>query len=156
MDVAAVRGRLSPSTQFTQADVHDFAADLLNAVLTKIEGAGEKVAESDHLMKCMFAHPLYSVLTMTSGPGAMCVIVTARQTLTPVYQQVLQPLVAILGTISKNPSNPNFNQCIFESISVLMRCVRGRCANNDTDARGQLRRTSVWPVYGRSAARYRS
>jgi hypothetical protein len=68
-DAAAVRGRLSPSThiltshRFTQADVHDFAADLLNAVLTKIEGAGtpEKVAENDHLMKCMFALPLYSV-----------------------------------------------------------------------------------------------
>ena len=45
--------------RFTQADVHDFAADLLNAVLTKIEGAGtpEKVAENDHLMKCMFALP---------------------------------------------------------------------------------------------------
>ncbi|KAI9569377.1 armadillo-type protein [Boletus coccyginus] len=93
---------------FTQADVHDFAADLLNAVLAKIEGAGtpERVAENDHLMKC-----------------AMRVIVTARQTLTPVYQQVLQRLVAILGTISKNPSNPNFDQYIFESISALMRFV---------------------------------
>lgn len=47
----------SPLCRFTQADVHDFAADLLNAVLSKIEGAGtpEKVAENDHLMKCMFA-----------------------------------------------------------------------------------------------------
>ena len=71
----------------------------------------------------------------------MRVIVTARQTLTPVYQQVLQRLVAILGTISKNPSNPNFDQYIFESISALMRCVRGRCVNNDTDTRGQVRRT---------------
>ncbi|KAF9242294.1 armadillo-type protein [Melanogaster broomeanus] len=93
---------------FSQADVHDFAADLLSAVLTKIEGAGtpEKVAENDHLMKC-----------------AMRVIVTARQTLTPVYQQVLQRLVNILGIISKNPSNPNFDQYIFESISALMRFV---------------------------------
>ncbi|KAF8452427.1 CAS/CSE protein [Boletus edulis BED1] len=93
---------------FTHADVHDFAANLLNAVLTKIEGAGtpEKVAENDHLMKC-----------------AMRVIVTARQTLTPVYQQVLQRLVAILGIISKNPSNPSFDQYIFESISALMRFV---------------------------------
>ena len=36
----------------------------------------------------------------------------------------LQRLVAILGTISKNPSNLNFDQYIFESISALMRCVR--------------------------------
>ncbi|KAG6331701.1 hypothetical protein ID866_7388 [Astraeus odoratus] len=93
---------------FSQADVHDFAADLLSAILTKIEGAGspEKVAENDHLMKC-----------------AMRIIVTARQTITPVYQQVLQRLVGILGVISKNPSNPNFDQYIFESLSALMRFV---------------------------------
>ena len=71
----------------------------------------------------------------------MRVIVTARQTLTPVYQQVLQRLVAILGTISKNPSNPNFDQYIFDSISALMRCDRGRRADHDTDARGQICRT---------------
>jgi CAS/CSE protein involved in chromosome segregation len=56
--------------------------------------------------------------------GAMRVIVTARQTLTPVYEQTLSRLVAILGVISKNPSNPNFDQYIFESISGLMRFVQ--------------------------------
>ncbi|KAH7929305.1 Cse1-domain-containing protein [Leucogyrophana mollusca] len=93
---------------FSQADIHDFAPNLLNAILSKIEGAGtpEKVAENDHLMKC-----------------AMRVIVTARQTLIPVHQQTLQRLVGILGIISKNPSNPNFDQYIFESISALMRFV---------------------------------
>ena len=64
----------------------------------------------------------------------MRVIVTARQTLTPVYQQVLQRLVAILGIISKNPSNPNFDQYIFESIAALMRWVQGRCFGDNTDA----------------------
>jgi hypothetical protein len=53
----------------------------------------------------------------------MRVIITARQTLTPGYAQTLQRLVAILGVISKNPSNPNFDQYIFESISGLMRYV---------------------------------
>lgn len=51
----------------------------------------------------------------------MRVIVTARQTLTPGYERTLGRLVAILGVISKNPSNPNFDQYIFESISGLMR-----------------------------------
>lgn len=51
----------------------------------------------------------------------MRVIVTARQTLTPNYDRTLQRLVGILGVISKNPSNPNFDQYIFESISALMR-----------------------------------
>ncbi|KAG2159252.1 CAS/CSE protein [Suillus bovinus] len=93
---------------FSQADIHDLAADLLNALLNKIEAAGppEKVAENDHLMKC-----------------AMRIIVAARQTLAPVYQQVLQRLVNILGVIAKNPSNPNFDQYIFESISALLRFV---------------------------------
>ncbi|TFK31640.1 importin alpha re-exporter [Crucibulum laeve] len=93
---------------FAQADIHDFAPALVDALLKKIESAGsaEKVAENDHLMKCI-----------------MRVIVTARQTLTPVYENTLARLVAILGVISKNPSNPNFDQYIFESISGLMRFV---------------------------------
>jgi exportin-2 (importin alpha re-exporter) len=53
----------------------------------------------------------------------MRVIATARQTLTPGYERTLQRLVAILGVISKNPSNPIFDQYIFESISALMRFV---------------------------------
>lgn len=57
----------------------------------------------------------------------MRVIVTARQTLTPVYERTLQRLVAILGVISKNPSNPNFDQYIFESLSALMRYVCLMC-----------------------------
>ncbi|KAK0446106.1 CAS/CSE protein [Armillaria borealis] len=93
---------------FTQADVHDFAADLLNALLTKIESAGtpEKMAENDHLMKCV-----------------MRVVFTAREGLIPRYEQTLARLVAILGVISKNPSNPKFDQYIFESISGLIRFI---------------------------------
>ncbi|KAJ6518618.1 CAS/CSE protein [Mycena sanguinolenta] len=93
---------------FAQADIHDLAPSLLATLLSKIESAGtaEKVAENDHLMK-----------------SAMRVILTARQTLTPGYEQTLRRLVGILGVISKNPSNPLFDQYIFESISGLMRFV---------------------------------
>ncbi|KAG7451472.1 importin alpha re-exporter [Guyanagaster necrorhizus] len=93
---------------FTQTDIHDFAADLLNALLTKIESAKtpEKMAENDHLMKCV-----------------MRVIFTAREGLAPGYEQTLARLVAILGVISKNPSNPKFDQYIFESISGLIRFI---------------------------------
>lgn len=55
--------------------------------------------------------------------GAMRVILTARSTFTTGYQRYLQRLVNILGVISKNPSNPLFDQYIFESISALLRCV---------------------------------
>ena len=51
----------------------------------------------------------------------MRIIITARQTLTPGHERTLARLVGILGVISKNPSNPNFDQYIFESISALMR-----------------------------------
>ncbi|KAJ7594086.1 CAS/CSE protein [Mycena floridula] len=93
---------------FAQADIRDFAQNLVNTLLAKIAalGAAEKVAENDHLMKCV-----------------MRVIMTARQSLTPEYQATLTQLVSILGVISRNPSNPKFDQYIFESISGLMRFV---------------------------------
>jgi exportin-2 (importin alpha re-exporter) len=55
----------------------------------------------------------------------MRVVVTARQTLTPKYEATLNQLVSVLGVISRNPSNPRFDQFIFESISGLMRFVVG-------------------------------
>ncbi|OBZ72875.1 Importin-alpha re-exporter [Grifola frondosa] len=91
---------------FSQADIQEIAPQMLDALLSKIESAGtpEKVAENDYLMKC-----------------TMRVIITARSALAPAFQQILQRLVGILGVISKNPSNPIFDQYIFESISALMR-----------------------------------
>lgn len=53
----------------------------------------------------------------------MRVIITARSSLVAEFQSILSRLVAILGVISKNPSNPNFDQYIFESISALIRSV---------------------------------
>ncbi|KAI0350026.1 Cse1-domain-containing protein [Trametes cingulata] len=93
---------------FSQADIKDIAPQMLDALFAKIEKAPtpEKMAENDYLMKC-----------------AMRVIITARSGLADGYERLLQRLVAILGVISKNPSNPNFDQYIFESISALMRFV---------------------------------
>ena len=53
--------------------------------------------------------------------GIMRVIITARSSLVDGYDTILSRLVNILGVISKNPSNPNFDQYIFESISALIR-----------------------------------
>ncbi|WVR05966.1 hypothetical protein IAU60_002994 [Kwoniella sp. DSM 27419] len=93
---------------FTQADVRPFAENILMALFANIERGGtpEKIAENDYLMKC-----------------AMRVIITARQSLTPSYQGILNRLVNIMGEISKNPSNPKFNQYCFESVSALIRFV---------------------------------
>lgn len=51
----------------------------------------------------------------------MRVILTARSTLTPDYKALFQRFINILGATAKNPSNPVFDQYIFESISALIR-----------------------------------
>ncbi|KDQ12400.1 hypothetical protein BOTBODRAFT_34372 [Botryobasidium botryosum FD-172 SS1] len=93
---------------FSHTDIQGFAPNILSALFGKIEAGGtpEKVAENDYLMKCV-----------------MRVVLTARNTLTPVYTSVLERLVNILGVISKNPSNPNFSQYTFESIAGLLRFI---------------------------------
>ncbi|KAL7424789.1 importin-alpha export receptor [Cryptotrichosporon argae] len=93
---------------FAQGDVSPFAENILMALFGNIEKGGtpEKIAENDYLMKC-----------------AMRVIITARSALVSVHEPILNRLVAILGEISKNPSNPRFNQYIFESLSALIRFV---------------------------------
>jgi exportin-2 (importin alpha re-exporter) len=55
--------------------------------------------------------------------GIMRIIITARTELAPVYTDMMNKLVNILALISKNPSNPNFNQYTFESISALIRFI---------------------------------
>ncbi|KAL1410407.1 importin-alpha export receptor [Vanrija albida] len=93
---------------FTSVDVRPFAENILMAAFTSIERGGtpEKIAENDYLMKCV-----------------MRVIITARGELAPHYQAILNRLVNIVGQISKNPSNPRFNQYSFESISALIRFI---------------------------------
>ncbi|KAF8307881.1 Cse1-domain-containing protein [Clavulina sp. PMI_390] len=91
---------------FSQADIHETAAPMLRALFAKIhkEKTPQKIAENEYLMKCI-----------------MRVVLTARQTLIPIFQDVLTNLVGILNEISKNPSNPTFDQYCFESIAALLR-----------------------------------
>ncbi|GJN90916.1 hypothetical protein Rhopal_003930-T1 [Rhodotorula paludigena] len=96
------------SFMFDQADIRDHAEGILLALFKIIESGTtpQQIAANEHLMK-----------------SVMRVIITARQGLASVYTTVLQHLVAILGEISKNPSNPKFNHFTFESISALVRFV---------------------------------
>lgn len=43
--------------RFSQADIHDFAPQLIDVLLSRLEASTtpEKVAENDHLMKCKFS-----------------------------------------------------------------------------------------------------
>ncbi|BGP55866.1 hypothetical protein JCM8202_002291 [Rhodotorula sphaerocarpa] len=96
------------SPMFGQTDIQDHAEGILMALFKIIESgtSPQQIAANEHLMK-----------------SAMRVIVTARQSLASKYSAILQHLVAILGEISKNPSNPKFNHFTFESISALVRFV---------------------------------
>ncbi|TFY78460.1 hypothetical protein EWM64_g5554 [Hericium alpestre] len=100
--------RVENRPTFTYTDVREIAPNLLNVLLSKIEAASSpnKIAENDFLMRCVLR-----------------IILTARQTLAPGFDQILRRLVSILGIISQNPSNPQFDQYIFESISALMRFI---------------------------------
>ncbi|KZO99252.1 putative importin-alpha export receptor [Calocera viscosa TUFC12733] len=91
---------------FGPSDMHDLTLPILQSILQKIIAGRtpDKVAENDYLMKCV-----------------MRVILTARQTLVPIYTEILSSLVTILGIISANPSNPMFSQYCFESLSALIR-----------------------------------
>lgn len=111
--------------RFTQEDVQGIASEILNTILTKIEASGtpEKIAENDYLMKCEWSLNFCARLDIerTSNAGIMRIILTARQSLVPTNEKLFQRLLAILGAICKNPSNPNFDQYLFESISALIR-----------------------------------
>lgn len=103
---------------------------MLVALFAKIrkETSPQKIAENEYLMKCTFIPSNLLILFvvvwlphMNIGPGVMRVIITSKQTMTPLFRDVLGNLVAILNEISKNPSNPSFDQYCFESISALLR-----------------------------------
>jgi exportin-2 (importin alpha re-exporter) len=56
-------------------------------------------------------------------PGVARVVITAKHALIGEYTTVLQRLVDILRNVAQNPSNPNFDQYFFESISGLIRFI---------------------------------
>ncbi|WFC97019.1 importin-alpha export receptor [Malassezia brasiliensis] len=91
---------------FTAEDVAPFRDDMLRALFAAIvrNETPEKMAENDHLMKCV-----------------MRVLLTARQTLAPSVAAVVGPLEQVLRVTSRNPSNPRFTQFLFESIAAVVR-----------------------------------
>lgn len=93
---------------FVADDVASIARAAVEALLAKIEAGKtpEKIAENDYLMKCI-----------------MRIVITARAALAAGHESFLDRVVAILGAVSRNPSNPNFNQYTFETVSALIRFV---------------------------------
>ncbi|KAI0055486.1 Cse1-domain-containing protein [Artomyces pyxidatus] len=106
--ILSIRVGGSPIPMFNSADIREVAPQLVDVILRKVESGSspEKVSENDFVMRCVAR-----------------VVITARQVLADGYETLLTRLINILGIISKNPSNPNFDQYIFETISALIRFV---------------------------------
>ncbi|KAN0129953.1 Armadillo-type fold [Lactarius tabidus] len=85
------------STTLMFSDVQPFASQLL--VKLGVQNNPERTAENDFLMRF--------IITALAGE----------------YVTVLQRLIDILRKVPPNPSNPNFDQYIFESISGLIQFI---------------------------------
>ena len=63
------------SFSFDQASIRPFAQDLVDTLLLKIASAGsaEKIAENDHLMKCLHILSPYIKVILTRHEQVSCV-----------------------------------------------------------------------------------
>ncbi|CAJ0763070.1 16892_t:CDS:2, partial [Entrophospora sp. SA101] len=95
-----------------RADIKPYTQELLISLFRLIESGTtpQTLAENDYLMKAV-----------------MRVIFTSREDILPYVGDIMSHLIAILGQISKNPSNPRFNYYVFESIGAL---IRFNCQGN--------------------------
>ncbi|WFD31993.1 importin-alpha export receptor [Malassezia sp. CBS 17886] len=85
----------------------------------------EKVAENDHLIKCV-----------------MRVLLTMREGVEPYAGMVLAHLVSVISVTAQNPSNPRFSQFLFESLSALI-----RYAGSGTAAQMGAMEQALFPVF---------
>lgn len=91
---------------FEKNDIAPVAQNLLvNLFSIIMKGTTpEKIAENEFLMRCI-----------------MRILITAQDASSAYANDLLQQLLAIVGEISKNPSNPKFSHYTFESISCLIK-----------------------------------
>ncbi|KAJ1977879.1 importin-alpha export receptor, partial [Dimargaris verticillata] len=91
---------------FTPQDVLPLAEPLFTVLFGTLERAGsaEKMAEHEYTMKLI----MRTIIVCREGVAAMCPVLLAK-------------LAAMVDMVSKNPSNPQFNHYMFESIAVLAR-----------------------------------
>jgi hypothetical protein len=74
----------------------------------------------------------------------MRIVITARAGLVAGHEATLNRIVSILGAVSRNPSNPNFNQYTFETVSAFIRYVKVHTAAFFSNRNGlKLRCTGV-------------
>lgn len=116
--------------------VHTFAAYAIERILITKEEAtnGIKVQKFGKAELQPVIEPLFTGLFAIIGNFELnendyamkCImrsLATAADDVIPVTQIVVTKLTETLGHIAKNPSNPQFNHYLFESIAVLVRSV---------------------------------
>ncbi|KAK7204939.1 Cse1-domain-containing protein [Myxozyma melibiosi] len=91
---------------FDKDDVAPVAEQLLTNLFRLIEKGQtpEKLAENEFLMMCL-----------------MRVVLTARESIAPYSEMIMQHLVGIITETSKNPSNPKFTHYMFETVGAVLR-----------------------------------
>lgn len=60
----------------------------------------------------------------------MRVILTARSSILPIYEAILEKLIGVLGIMARNPNNPNFGQYLFECVGAVVRFVVGESGSS--------------------------
>lgn len=91
---------------FKKEDIAPVSKDLLSNLFTLIMSGGtpEKLAENEFLMKCV-----------------MRILVSSKESIASYADALLKQVIAILGEISKNPSNPTFSHYTFEVIGAIIK-----------------------------------
>ncbi|KAJ2057182.1 importin-alpha export receptor [Coemansia sp. S146] len=112
---------------FGPADVQSLAEGMLGHIFGTLDSADspQKLAENDYLMKTV-----------------MRIFLASRTNILPLAPAALGKLAAILGEVSKNPSNPKFSHFLFEAVGSL---ARFSCAA-DSSAIGQFEAT-LFPIF---------
>lgn len=97
----------------------DLSIDVLNNLLMnlfklifKMGTTPEKLSENEFLMKCI-----------------MRILLISEDSLNSSIIEILQELIKIIETISKNPSNPKFSHYTFESICIILKFHKNNIKN---------------------------
>lgn len=91
-------------SQVQEKEIAPLAVDLLNGLFTALENAGSE--DNEYIMKAI-----------------MRSFVILQDNVLPHLANLLPKLTDILVTVAKNPSRPNFNHYLFETLSLSIKIV---------------------------------
>lgn len=115
--------------------VHTFAAHTIERLLvTKDESVTPNIPKIGEAELQPFLDPLFQGLFSIIDKANLdenayvmkCVmrsLATARRQIVPVTEIVITKLTAALERVARNPRNPQYNHCLFESLAILIKSV---------------------------------